>query len=721
MYSLFRDGDGFGVRRDALAASGGPGVGQPAAPRDKTSRVDYAQWKAFMENGQLTGQQPDEAVLESWRRCRELAVDYTPRSCWDFAPMNQIEPFAAAFRELCADIETKTYAAIKGRNLLITVTDAKGRVARTCGDLGPLRQADKLNFGPGANWAESSVGTNAIGTALTTGKPMQVFGEEHFCRSHHVWSCTAAPIFDPRGEIWGCFDISGPTGSDHSKSLELVQRAAREVEKRLSAIYLAEIEGKFCALVSAVFNSVLTGVLCVNAHGWITNANSGAESLLGKPGRELRGNRIESFFDYDVFLAQQKHNSPQAEPVMIRCHANPGLIARAAPIFSRSGVWTDTVITISEPQRVRPACAGQQALRTEACPAGRETPHGFERVLHQSKAMRQVVQQAVCAAKTPSTVLLTGESGTGKDLIAQGIHQAGPRAKGPFIAVNCGALAGELVQSELFGYCAGAFTGADKKGRIGKFELAEKGVLFLDEIAEMPLPMQVNLLRALEERAVVRVGGSHPVPVDVKVIAATNRDLSALVAEGRFRQDLFYRLNVIGIHIPPLRERPMDVPLLAMHHAKRLCAAFGIAFAGVRPEVLEALSLYDWPGNVRELVNCMEYAVNALTGGTSGGVIRLEHLPPAFAARAQSGPAQFGPAPLAEAAATGFRAIGPRAIGPRAAGSDANSDFRLKDVEAETIREALHFHGGNVRRTARALGIGRNTLYAKLRKFNIPV
>jgi len=703
MYSLFRDGDGFGMRRDALAASGGPGFGQPAAPRDKTSRVDYAQWKAFMESGKLLGKQPDEAVLKSWRRCRELAVDYTPRSCWDFAPMSQIEPFAAAFRELCSDIETKTYAAIKGGNLLITVTDAKGRVARTCGDLGPLRQADKLNFGPGANWAESSVGTNAIGTALATGNPMQVFGEEHFCRSHHVWSCTAAPIFDPRGEIWGCFDISGPTGSDHSKSLELVQRAAREVEKRLSAIYLSEIEGKFCALISAMFNSVLTGVLCVNAHGWITNANSGAQSLLGKPGRELRGNRVENFFDYDVFLARQKHDSPQAEPVMIRCHANPGLIARAAPIFSRSGIWTDTVITISEPQRVRPACPGQQTLRAEA---GRETPHGFERVLHQSKAMRQVVRQAVCAAKTPSTVLLTGESGTGKDLIAQGIHLAGPRAKGPFIAVNCGALAGELVQSELFGYCAGAFTGADKKGRIGKFEQAEKGVLFLDEIAEMPLPMQVNLLRALEERAVVRVGGSHPVPVDVKVIAATNRDLSALVAEGRFRQDLFYRLNVIGIHLPPLRERPTDVPLLAMHHAKRLCAAFGLNFTGVHPEVLEALSRYDWPGNVRELVNCMEYAVNALTEGTSGGVIRLEHLPPVFATRAQ-----FCPASLAETGATGPRAIAP----------DATSDFRLKNVEAETIREALHFHGGNVRRTARALGIGRNTLYAKLRKFNIPV
>jgi sigma-54 dependent transcriptional regulator, acetoin dehydrogenase operon transcriptional activator AcoR len=718
MYSLFRDGEGFGVRRDALTAANGGDPGRADAgrmasgrmgadgvgsrrmnePRMATGpRVDYAQWKAFMEGGKLLGQKPDELLLESWRRCREWSVDHTPRSCWDFTPMNQIEPFASSFRELCSDIETKIYTAIKGQGLLITVTDAKGRVARTCGDLDPLRHADKLNFGPGANWAEASVGTNAIGTALATGKPMQVFGEEHYCRSHHAWSCTAAPIFDPKGELWGCFDISGPTKADHSKSFALVQSATREVEKRLSAVYLSEIEGKFCSLISAMFNSVLTGVLCVNTHGWVTTANSGAESLLGKPGQELRGSRVDAFFDYDVFLARQKHDSPRAEPVVIRCHANPGLIARATPIFSRAGVWSDTVITVSEPQRVRPVCAGAQPLHGEGLDQeGRcGVQRGFEHVLYQSQSMHQVVQKAACAAKTPSTVLLTGESGTGKDLLAQGIHQAGPRAKGPFIAVNCGALAKELVQSELFGYCAGAFTGADKKGRLGKFEQAEKGVLFLDEISEMPLPMQVNLLRVLEERAVVRVGGSRPVPVDVKVIAATNRDMAALVAEGRFRQDLFYRLNVIGIHVPPLRERPADVPLLATHQARRLCAAFGLTFAGIAPEVLEALSLHDWPGNVRELVNCMEYAVNTM----KDGVIRLEHLPPNVAGRAP---------------ASGFRE-------PRTACLGNSDDFRLQNVEAQTIREALHFHAGNVRRTARALGIGRNTLYAKMRKFNIPV
>jgi len=185
----------------------------------------------------------------------------------------------------------------------------------------------------------------------------------------------------------------------------------------------------------------------------------------------------------------------------------------------------------------------------------------------------------------------------------------------------------------------------------------------------------------------------------VKVIAATNRDLAALVAEGRFRQDLFYRLNVIGIHVPPLRERPSDVPLLAIHHARRLCSAFGLEFAGVAPEVLEALSRHDWPGNVRELVNCMEYAVNSMTGG----VIRLEHLPAGFAGRTQTGQAL------------------PALAGQRAASPEMPGGFRLKSVEAETIREALRFHGGNVRRTARALGIGRNTLYAKLRKFSIPV
>jgi transcriptional regulator with PAS, ATPase and Fis domain len=282
---------------------------------------------------------------------------------------------------------------------------------------------------------------------------------------------------------------------------------------------------------------------------------------------------------------------------------------------------------------------------------------------------------------------LTGESGTGKELFARGIHAASPRADGPFVALNCGAIPAELIQSELFGYAGGSFTGADRKGRPGKFELADKGTLFLDEIGEMPLAMQVNLLRVLEERRVVRVGGSRTVDVDVKIIAATNKDLEAEVAQGRFRADLLFRLNVVRIHIPPLRERGDDVDILAQTHAERLAREFGLDFQGIDPAALARLRAHDWPGNVRELINALEYALN-----TMDGAILTEDDLPASLRRIEAGSRRAGRDPGRFPARPGGRADPPT--------------FCAR-------------HGGNMSRTARDLGIGRNTLYAKMRRLGL--
>ena len=628
MYTLQRNGEVFEVREEVPVAGEDRGRGRPALKpplpeRAPGRRVSYEQWKAFVENGQWRGLRPNPAVAASWKRCRELDVDPSPRSCWDFTPMAQLEPFASTLRELSRDIEKKTYQSIRGKNLLITMTDASARVVRTCGDLSTLREADKLNFGPGANWAEGSVGTNAIGTALTTGVPLQIFGEEHFCRSHHAWTCSAAPVLDPQGKLWGCFDISGPIASDHAMTLDLAIGAARELERLLFQAYLAELESKSRSLISAVFNSVLTGVLSVDTDGRVTNANGAAEALLGRPGRCLRGRRIDAFLDYGRFLAARAQEPSRVEAVPVACLVDSRLIAQVAPVISLTGAWCHSIVTISEPQRLHPVARPAQAVPAAAAEGAGE--RGFGSILARSPVMATVIHKARQAARTPSTVLLTGESGTGKELFARGIHQAGPRAGGPFVAVNCGALARDLAQSELFGYRPGSFTGADDKGRIGKFEQADKGTLFLDEISEMPLELQVNLLRPLEERSVVRVGGQRCRPVDVKVIAATNRDLAELVAAGRFREDLYFRINVVAIRIPPLRERGEDdVRALAEHHARRLCSAFGLSYAGIEPAALDVLCIHDWPGNVRELINCVEYAVNAMDDGR----IRVEHLPP---------------------------------------------------------------------------------------------
>lgn len=291
-------------------------------------------------------------------------------------------------------------------------------------------------------------------------------------------------------------------------------------------------------------------------------------------------------------------------------------------------------------------------------------------------------RQIAAFAQTPSTVLVTGESGTGKELVARGLHASGPRRNAPFVAVNCGGVVEELIQTELFGYTAGAFTGADRGGRAGVFERADSGVLFLDEIGELPLRLQANLLRVFEERRVTRVGGNKPVPVNVKVVAATNRNLAAEVEAKRFREDLFHRLCVTSIAIPPLREHPEDIADIAVTKFSHLCAELGLPPLEIEAATIHFLEGLPWPGNARSLVNALEYACNHyfLEPFT---VLRKEHLPHDLN-RAPSVPAR-----------------------------------NLTEAEETTIRHALQRHKGNISRAARTLGIGRNTLYAKIRRLGI--
>ncbi|WP_027179357.1 sigma-54-dependent Fis family transcriptional regulator [Maridesulfovibrio bastinii] len=686
MHLLLRDGDGFEICTTPDEHIDIPTFSICCSGSQRGPKADYSKWKDFVEGHKVDLSSIDENIVSSWNRCRDMAVDPAPRSCWDFMPMSQLEPFTSTLEKICKDVESTAYEAIRSKGLLMTFTNAKARVARTCGDLEVLRQADRLNFGPGANWAEECVGTNAIGTALSTGRPMQVFGEEHFCQSHHLWNCTAAPILDPHGRIWGCFDISGPTSSDHSKNMELVLQATRALEQRLSSLYCSELEGHLGSLFSSMFNSVMTGVISLDASGKIISASSAAETLLGSPWGTLRGQRARDYFDYDDFLAKTKHSS-MSKPIVMRCLVNPDLFVRGLTIYSSTGSRLDTVVTICEKQTHHQFAVSDERNQYNN-QSTEESPEGFEHILHTSKCMGQVIRKAARAARTPSTVLLYGESGTGKELFARGIHKSGPRSEKPFIAMNCGAFSEELIQSELFGYNAGAFTGALKQGRAGRFQRADKGVLFLDEISEMPLSQQVNLLRVLEEKQVVPVGGTTPQPVDVKIVAATNKDLFKLVKQGQFREDLYYRLNVVGIELPPLRDRGDDVVLLAEFHLKRMCEDFGIECDGMTEEVRDILMHYEWPGNVRELVNCIEYAINNM----SESWLEAKHLPESLVDKTKD-------------------AHTPIAL--------LSSGFTLKDMEANTIREALDFYDGNISKTAKALGIGRNTLYAKMQRHGI--
>lgn len=317
-----------------------------------------------------------------------------------------------------------------------------------------------------------------------------------------------------------------------------------------------------------------------------------------------------------------------------------------------------------------------------------DTAFRFENLVTGSKRMRDVFDISAQVARRESTILLTGESGTGKELLAKAIHQNSLRASKPFITVNCGAIPENLIESELFGHRKGSFTGA-AADRAGKFETANEGTVFLDEIGELPITLQVRLLRVIQEREIDKIGFPKPIPVNVRIIAATNRDLRTLIEDGQFRKDLFYRLSVVTIELPPLRERRDDVPLLLAHFLKKHCARYKLPVPSVTDEALELLAQYDWPGNVRELENVIEHAV--VLGRTD--VIRTEDLPPHIR--------------HAKSRVSSINLKLP------------DEGISLEEVEKEILVQALEKQQWNQTRAARYLNISRKTLIYRMEKFGL--
>lgn len=341
---------------------------------------------------------------------------------------------------------------------------------------------------------------------------------------------------------------------------------------------------------------------------------------------------------------------------------------------------------------------------TASAPAG---------IIGTSPAMQSCLEEARQVAAARSTVLITGESGTGKELFAHAIHQWSPRARKPFVAVHCAALNENLLESELFGHEKGAFTGAGERF-IGRFERADGGTLFLDEIGEISLSTQVKLLRVLETRNLERVGGTTTIPIDVRLIAATNRDLKAMAAEGTFREDLFYRLNVVNLKLPPLREHKEDIPMLIDHYLRLSAEDNGRQLNGIASDATAVLMSYDWPGNIRELRNCVERMV-VLSRGT---VLTVSDIPRDIMDAVSAQFSATTPGSSADAAVVTDEAAPPGAVDAPGSPSDVvAATLDIRDNELATIRQALERAGGNRTRAAELLGISRRTLQRKLRQY----
>lgn len=429
-------------------------------------------------------------------------------------------------------------------------------------------------------------------------------------------------------------------------------------------------------LIETTLDSVNDGILTFDREGRITHANRVAYRLLGVENPNLVGEFIEKILHGKNLLETirsgrtiQRQEYISSGPVPVHC------LISAKPIYM-SGQVTGAVLSLSDIRDVRSVVYEFAGMR------GNTT---FDAIIGESDQIIEMKRQALHMAQSDSTILIQAESGTGKELFARAIHSASPRAKGPFVAISCAAIPETLLESELFGYEEGAFTGAKRGGKPGKFELAEGGTLFLDEIGDMPLHLQVKLLRILQEHHVERVGGIRTIPLDVRIIAATHQDLETKVRTREFRSDLFYRLNVIPLAIPPLRERKSDIIVLSRHFLVKYNQKLKKNIQGFTPAAVEALQQYQWPGNVRELENAVEYAVNV----GDGAYICVDSLPK--------------------------RVLG---LSVKTTHPDAPLGARVKKYERSQIMDALSRYGGGVdgkQRAAEELGISVPTLYRKLK------
>lgn len=429
----------------------------------------------------------------------------------------------------------------------------------------------------------------------------------------------------------------------------------------------------------AIAESVSDGLLLVDRSGRLDFINSIGARILGVSRDWAIGRHLGELVDFRPVVLDVIETGigyTDKEFVLKGKTKTFHFMKTAVPIRDQQGQVVCVVDTFREIRRVQKMVTSMTGL------SARFT---FDDIVGESAVMRECIRMASIAAQSISNVLIQGESGTGKELLAQAIHNAGSLADGPFVAVNCAAIPRELVESELFGYEDGAFTGAVKGGRPGKFELAHEGTIFLDEIGDMPLDMQVKLLRVIQDRKVMRIGGSNVFQFNGRIIAASNRDLLKETEEGSFRRDLFYRLNVLTVHSPPLRERKEDIPPTVAHILRRVSGKPGAAAPVVGREALAALEAYDWPGNVRELENALERAINV----AARNVIQLGDLPKHIVASQSSGTVRPGK--------------------PRS----------LDEAEAEAIKEALTSLDRNISRAAHVLGVTRNTLYSKIRKYGL--
>ncbi|WP_299848459.1 sigma-54-dependent Fis family transcriptional regulator [uncultured Roseovarius sp.] len=639
-------------------------------------------WEAFVETGTATEKIEKSVrreILDSWARCTDMGISALSGATPQKVGEDGVEELRRKNASLCQAARAafeRLGPHLYESGAILILTDRTGTIIDAIGDAQTLDTGRAIQLEIGGVWDERVIGTNGIGTALRTGTPTYVHASEHYCQGIKSWTCAGVPVFDPLDrQIIGVVDLSGPPDIFRPHNMALVVAAAREIE-----IALAEQQREERTILLEAFidlpkaHNSNDAVVLLNSSGRIVFSRNTERSLENGTGELPIGKKLLSW-------------SPNITDGDLMAALPPALATTEIDLLKFGGEVQGAALILPEltSSPSRPSPKGISV----------KPRYGVEEeeftILGDCPKMQEAIEFAHRAAKANVTVLVQGETGVGKELFARLIHSYHTDKKTPYVTVNCAAISGELIGGELFGHVAGAFTGALREGKQGKFEQANGGVLCLDEIGDMPPELQTYLLRTLEQRAVYRIGCYKRRPIDVQLVAMTNRNLRQDIENGRFRRDLFYRIGTIVINVPPLRERGRDIDLLVDYFNGMLSTKFEQKPLEFDSTAMAAFRAYQWPGNVRELRNIVE----RLCLLHSGGIVTADDLPNEVT-EPEGSDFLFGKAT-----------------------ESSSRKMNLSSIESIAIQRAIDQENGNLTRVALSLGVSRPTLYRKIREYGL--
>jgi len=599
----------------------------------------------------------------------------------DHKNLKNIEPVRVSPEELNRRRETnkvwfssivslleKFISKIKKKDFFISFIDSDRVVLKTISPSG-----GEGVFTEGVVINKEFFGTTSIECSLTRNEEVEVIGSDHTLLQLKDWACASSPIHDSEGNIYGVISFTSKLNNYPDYGLGIISSLSQAIEKEVRWREISEyfkLSKKYLDIIS---KGTKDGIICLDEEAKILYMNEAAGEILHVDIKNSLGKFIVDIVDFNpvilsVFKTHEGYTDQEFiinSPLWGTLH----FIKSAVVVRDEKGNFAGVIDFFRKIGRVRKFVTSY---------IGAQAKFNFSDIIGTSLKLKEAIRISKIASKSNSNVLILGETGTGKEMFAQAIHYEGLRKNGPFMVINCGAIPRELAESEFFGYEPGSFTGADKRGRPGKFELANRGTIFLDEIGEFPLGLQVKLLRVLQERSITRIGGTRAIAIDIRIIAASNRDLSKEIDNENFRKDLYHRLNVIQINLPPLKDRTEDIPILVNYFVEKLSVKLQKNIKKVDDSFIKPLTTYHFPGNVRELENIIERALNICENNE----LNISHL-------------------------------------PREIIKNNPSLKSIDEIKRESLIQVLQDTKWNILKTAKILGISRPTVYHHINKWHI--